>query len=137
MEWRSTHAGLTGPRYGRPLPRMQNRGSVGIALHLEHELLARTGIELHAQQRTADRRRDAIAGHRYELMLAVTASLHDDGPGLGWIQIDERHRGSRIGQLGYERRYVLGHTGPLPDWIEVAEPRVQQSPFAARHEGTP
>ena len=70
-------------------------------------------------------------------MLTVAPTLDDDRPRLRGVEIDQRHRRPRIGQLRDERRHVFRHAGAPPDRIEVAETRVEQPAFATRHRARP
>jgi len=60
------------------LPGVPRRRPVGVALHLEHEGLAASRIQLHGQQRSVDRRRAPLGRDGRQLMLTVAPTLHDD-----------------------------------------------------------
>src|SRR2546423_438331 len=75
------------------VPGMQRRGFVGVALHLQDELLAAAGIEEDRQERRIDLGGFAADRDAFELMFTVGAALDDDGARLRLAEIHERDRG--------------------------------------------
>ena len=67
-------------------------------------------------------------------MLAVATPLHDDGPRLGLIEVDQDERGRVVLERLDERGDVFGQAGPASDRVEVADPGVEDLALVLRRQ---
>ena len=114
-----------------PLPRMPRRRRVRVAPHGQDERLAAPGSRW-----TVSERPESMSSCCRASTLS-TGARHTRRLGRrrvrGWeaTEVDQCDCRPRVGELGHERRYILGHASSLPFGIEVAEAGID----AARRRG--